>query len=93
MTCEELLRLINELVDGELDLNLAECQEFAEHLAKCNPCQVVVDNIRQTIQLYRAGEPFPLPREFQARLLASLRRRWQERFARESESSSQASGS
>jgi len=59
MTCEELLRLINELVDGELDMSLAECQQFAQHLAECNPCQIVVDNIRKTIQLYRAGEPFP----------------------------------
>ncbi|MCS7167768.1 MAG: zf-HC2 domain-containing protein [Gemmatales bacterium] len=80
MTCEELLRLINEMVDGELDLTVAECRQFAEHLAQCNPCQVVVDNIRKTIQLYRAGEPFPLPEPLQRRLLEALRRRWQERF-------------
>jgi len=80
MTCEELLRLINELVDGELDMSLAECRQFAQHLAECNPCQVVVDNIRKTIQLYRAGEPFPLPPEFHERLLASLRRRWEGKF-------------
>ncbi|MDW8222191.1 MAG: zf-HC2 domain-containing protein, partial [Gemmatales bacterium] len=68
MTCEELLQLINEMVDGELDLSVAECRQFAEHLAQCNPCQVVVDNIRKTIQLYRAGEPFPLPEPLQKRL-------------------------
>lgn len=80
MTCEELLQLLNEYVDGTLDLSLAECQQFAEHLAQCNPCQVVVDNIRKTIRLYRAGEPFPIPPEFEARLLQALRERWKAKF-------------
>ena len=80
MTCEELLKALNEYVDGTLDLSLPECRQFAEHLAGCNPCQVVVDNIRQTISLYKAGEPYPLPPEFEARLKDRLRRRWQEKF-------------
>jgi len=80
MTCEELLQLLNEYVDGTLDLSLAECQQFAEHLAQCNPCQVVVDNIRKTIQLYRAGEPFPLPAELEVRLKQALRERWKAKF-------------
>jgi hypothetical protein len=80
MTCEELLKALNEYVDGTLDLSLPECQRFAEHLAGCNPCQVVVDNIRQTISLYKAGEPYAMPLEFQARLHQTLRERWQARF-------------
>ncbi len=82
MTCEELLKGLNEYVDGTLDLSAAECQQFASHLAGCNPCQVVVDNIRKTIQLYKAGEPYPLPPEFQARLQDALRARWQEKFGK-----------
>lgn len=80
MTCEELLKALNEYVDGTLDLSAAECAQFAAHLAGCNPCQVVVDNIRNTIQLYRAGEPFHLPPEFAARLEASLHDRWRQKF-------------
>jgi anti-sigma factor RsiW len=80
MTCEELLQALNDYVDGTLDLSATECQQFAEHLAGCHPCQIVVDNIRQTIQLYRAGEPYPLPPEFAARLRQALRARWQARF-------------
>ncbi|HMP79457.1 MAG TPA: zf-HC2 domain-containing protein [Pirellulaceae bacterium] len=80
MTCEELLKALNEFVDGTLDLSAAECQQFAEHLSGCNPCQIVVDNIRGTITLYKAGEPFPLPGKFQARLHQALRQRWQEKF-------------
>ncbi len=80
MTCDQLLQAINEYVDGTLDMVLPECQEFAEHLAGCNPCQVVIDNIRKTIALYKAGEPYPLPQEFQTRLSQTLRERWQARF-------------
>ena len=78
MTCEEMLAALNDYVDGER--LSAVCEKFAEHLAGCNPCQVVVDNIRQTISLYRDGEPYPIPAEFQQQLKESLRRRWEEKF-------------
>lgn len=78
MTCEELLKALNEYVDGE---QLTEiCDEFSQHLAGCNPCQVVVDNIRQTISLYRDGTPYEMPASFQNRLQESLRKRWEEKF-------------
>jgi predicted anti-sigma-YlaC factor YlaD len=81
MTCEELLQALNEYVDGTLDLSQLECQQFAEHLKGCHPCQLVVDTIRGTIQLYRAGEPYPLPPEFTARLQQLLQARWQAKFS------------
>ncbi len=78
MTCEELLQAMNEYVDGALEPTM--CADFAKHLAGCNPCQVVVDNIRKTITLYKAGEPYPLPPEFQEHLKQMLRQRWQAKF-------------
>jgi hypothetical protein len=80
MSCEELLQALNEYIDHETLSAL--CQEFADHLAGCNPCQVVVDNIRQTIRLYKAGEPYPMPPEFTARLRAVLRSKWESKFPR-----------
>ena len=80
MTCEELLKALNEYVDGHVDP--AICADFEGHLAGCNPCQVVVDNIRQTIRLYKAGEAYPMPEAFQDRLRQSLRARWAEKFGR-----------
>jgi hypothetical protein len=41
---------------------------------------VVVDNIRKTIQLYKAGEPYPMPPEFQARFRAALLEKWKQKF-------------
>ena len=77
MKCEELLKLLNEYVDGTVDPAL--CQEFEQHMAGCDPCQVVVDNIRKTIQLYQDGQPYELPAEFRTRLHATLRERWKEK--------------
>ena len=78
MTREELLKALNDYVDGA---ELTEiCEEFSQHLAGCNPCQVVVDNIRQTIALYRAGQPYEMPSSFEDRLKQTLKLRWEEKF-------------
>jgi anti-sigma factor RsiW len=74
MQCEQLMRHLNEYVDGAIDP--AICEEFNRHLADCNPCQVVVDNIRQTITLYKNGTPCEMPLAFRNRLHAALRERW-----------------
>jgi anti-sigma factor RsiW len=79
MKCEDLLAALNEYVDGDLDP--AICDAFEQHLAECNPCQIVVDNIRKTITLYKAGEPFDMPAEFEKRLRQQLRERWKAKFS------------
>jgi hypothetical protein len=48
-------------------------------MAGCNPCQVVVDNIRKTITLYKAGQPYELPAKFRGRLHDVLREKWKEK--------------
>lgn len=76
MKCDELLAMLNEYVDGTLAPGV--CEDLQRHLVGCNPCQVVVDNIRQTITLYKAGQPYELPLEFRNRLHAALRERWRQ---------------
>jgi anti-sigma factor RsiW len=73
-TCGELLSLLNEYVDGRVDP--AVCKEMESHLAECNPCRVVVDNVRQTITLYRKDKPCALPLAFRKRLHECLRAHW-----------------
>jgi len=77
MKCEELLAMLNEYVDGTIDP--AVCGDFEQHMAGCNPCQVVVDNIRKTITLYKEGKPYELPVQFRERLHSVLRQRWKEK--------------
>lgn len=78
MKCEELLAALNDYVDGEQ--RSALCQALQEHLADCNPCQIVVDNIRQTIKLYREGEEVPLPAALHDQLRNLLRQQWARKF-------------
>jgi len=77
MSCEELLAMLNDYVDGGIDPGV--CGQFEKHLAGCNPCQVVVDNIRKTITLYKEGRQFELPMPFRNRLHAVLRAKWKEK--------------
>lgn len=74
MTCEELLERLNEYVDGGVGPGI--CKDFEQHLAGCNPCQVVVDTIRGTITLYRDGAPVELPVGFRDRLHRAVREKW-----------------
>lgn len=74
MKCDELLAMLNEYVDGTIDP--AICDDLQQHLAGCNPCQIVVDNIRKTITLYKNGQPHELPVEFREKLHRVLREHW-----------------
>ncbi len=78
MKCDELLKALNDFVDGDIDPGI--CEEFEHHLEGCNPCQIVVDNIRGTIRLYRDRDPYEMPGEFQDRLRSRLRARWIQKF-------------
>ncbi len=79
MRCDDLLRLLNEYVDGTVDP--AICKEFEKHLAGCNPCKVVIDTIRKTVTLYKNDQPYELPVEFRQRLHQMLRERWKQKHA------------
>ena len=59
-TCRELLRSLSDYVDGELDESL--CQEIEKHMAECDRCQIVIDTLRKTIELYHTLPPaLPVP--------------------------------
>ena len=77
MKCRELIKELSEYVDGTLDENL--CAELEQHLEGCNPCQLVVDNVKKTITLFKNGEPYELPEAFRAKLHANLKQKWAEK--------------
>ena len=88
MKCEDLLAMLNEYVDGTIDP--AICKDFERHMDGCNPCQVVVDNIRKTITLYKEGKPYGMPAAFRSRLHTVLRRRWKETHGRQADGKNRA---
>ena len=77
MKCQELLKVLNEYVDGDIDP--AICRELEKHLAGCNPCRVVIDNIRKTISLYKDDKIYELPADFRNRLHQALRDKWRKK--------------
>ena len=78
MKCQDLLARLSDYVDGDLDRDVYEA--FRAHLDGCTPCEVVIDNIRQTITLYRSGQPANLPGELQGHLRRVLRDEWHKHF-------------
>jgi len=78
MRCEEMLAALGDYVDGELDPTF--CAAFEEHMAGCDPCVLVIDNLHNTIRAYSAGEPYELPTELHDRLHGLLREAWRRKF-------------
>ena len=74
MKCQELLKVLNEYVEGDIDPDV--CHELEKHLAGCNPCKVVIDNIRKTISLYKNDQVYELPADFKQRLHTALQDKW-----------------
>ena len=74
-----MLTMLSEYVDGTIDPSI--CDEFMKHLDGCNPCRIVVDNIRKTITLYKNDQPYELPTEFRERLHGALSNRWKKKFS------------
>ena len=77
MKCEDLLKMLNDYVDGDIDPSI--CEEFQRHLEGCDPCKVVVDTVRKTITLYRDAEVYEIPLDFRNRLHALIREKWEEK--------------
>jgi predicted anti-sigma-YlaC factor YlaD len=78
MKCQELLGALNDFVDGETQSAL--CRALQEHLADCNPCRIVIDNVRQTITLYRTSELMPLPVGLHENIRLIMQERWTTAF-------------
>lgn len=76
MTCDDLLRQMNEYLDGAEE----GCEELRRHLQGCEACRVVVDNLRNTITIYKNDQPVELSPACQQRLQGFLKRKWQEKF-------------
>jgi anti-sigma factor RsiW len=70
-TCRELLKSLSEYVDGMLDDSL--CDVVEQHMADCDRCQIVVDTLRKTVELYHSLTPAPtVPEDVRLRLYVRL---------------------
>lgn len=76
MNCDDLLQQLNAYIDGEIDP--AVCENLQKHLADCNPCRIVVDNIRQTISIYKDDQQIDVPLQYKKCLHNALREKWKQ---------------
>ena len=76
MKCSDLMKQLQAYLDHDTASPL--CQEFEQHLAGCDTCKLVVDNIKNSIKLVCDGTEAELPDEFKKRLHQCLKERWDE---------------
>ncbi len=60
-TCKQMLSSLGEYVDGALGEEL--CAEIEKHMQGCERCQIVVNTLKKTVELYQdtaADEQLPV---------------------------------
>lgn len=77
MNCKSVIHEISNYIDGALEP--AEKQELEGHLEHCEDCKIVVDQTKQTIDVFCDSEPVELPGDVKIRLHEALRRKLSEK--------------
>ena len=69
--CRQLLGSLSEYIDGTLQEEL--CTMLEEHMKDCENCQIVVNTLRKTVELYEQPDPTEeLPDAVRERLFLKL---------------------
>ena len=71
MTCQELVELVTDYLEGRLPDG--ERERFEQHLATCPACSVYLDQMRATIDALGHLPPESLSPEAERELLAAFR--------------------
>jgi hypothetical protein len=71
MNCEELYERLTELGEGTLPTDV--CEEVNRHLAECQDCQLVRQDLQDLARLCRESSgPTTMPEELRGRILQML---------------------
>ena len=71
LTCEELVELVTDYLDGALDPKTAG--RFEQHLAVCPGCETYVEQMKETASLLGEIPAESLSEEMQSALLRAFR--------------------
>jgi hypothetical protein len=70
-TCKQMLSSLGEYVDGTLGEEL--CAEIEKHMQGCDRCQIVVNTLKKTVELYHdTADDEQLPADVRQRLFVRL---------------------
>ncbi len=78
--CPDYINDLSDYLDGGVSPEL--CAEIEAHLGECRECRIMVDTLRQTVTLCRAGAEEPLPQALENKLKSLLRQRWEKKFSK-----------
>ena len=71
LSCQIILNNLSDYLDGELKPEL--CDDIEKHIETCQDCQIVINTLKKTIQLYQVRDREDvLPTEMRRRLFARL---------------------
>jgi anti-sigma factor RsiW len=71
LTCQELVELVTDYLDGALDEETAE--RFEQHVALCAGCTTYLDQMKETASVLGEIPEETLSEEMQATLLETFR--------------------
>jgi len=71
LTCQELVELVTEYLEGALDPD--DRARFEEHVMPCAPCHAHIDQMRKTIELIGRVPESSLPSSAEHDLLQAFR--------------------
>ncbi|MEP6756183.1 MAG: zf-HC2 domain-containing protein [Chthonomonadales bacterium] len=70
MNCKQANGLISEYIDNQLSAR--DTWELDRHFGECNPCQNLLNEMRQTVNIVAAAPEFKLSDDFASKLSARL---------------------
>ncbi len=73
LTCKDFLKELSDYLDEALDPGVRG--KLEEHIAECPNCWVITDTTRKTVQIYKGMDPYPIPKDVEARLMAALEKK------------------
>lgn len=73
MNCDGVVRRVSSYIDGDLAVSIVG--EIELHLKECQECAILVQQTKLTVTWYRDSDLVDLPKEVQARLHETLRRK------------------
>jgi anti-sigma factor RsiW len=73
LTCKDFLSELSEYLDESLDAELRV--KLEQHITECPNCWVIADTTKKTVKIYKGMEPYPIPSDVEARLMAALEKK------------------
>ena len=73
LTCKDFLTELSDYLDESLDTEVRG--KLEQHISGCPNCWVIADTTKRTVKIYKGMEPYPIPADVEARLMAALEKK------------------